>query len=128
MSGKTVIPLIDLVFLTLGSVLAAMTQMERIEAIPVAVARVGAGGASIRRGPLDVVTVTGDGLTCNGQPVTEEQLGSRLGGRPVVLRAHRALATERTLAVLDRIARTAADVSLEVRRDAETDEQGERRP
>ncbi len=63
MNGKTMVPLIDLVFLTLGSILAAMTQMERVEAIPVAVAQVAGSGQAVQRGEFDVVTVTARGVT-----------------------------------------------------------------
>ena len=115
MSGKTIVPLIDLVFLTLGSVLAAMTQMQRVESIPVAVSRVGAGAAATPDGQFDVVALTGQGLTWNGQAVAEEQLPDKAAGKNVVLRAQRDLPTERTLGVLAGLTRAADKVSLEVR-------------
>ena len=115
MTGKTMVPLIDLVFLTLGSVLAAMTQMERVEAIPVAVARVVGGSGKIQRGEFDVVTVTAEGVRLGDRAVGEERLADEVAGRRVVLRAARDLPTERTLAVLARIAEAASEVSIEVR-------------
>lgn len=115
MTGKTMVPLIDLVFLTLGSILAAMTQMERVESIPVAVAEVGGTSARLQRGTFDVVTVTPAGVTVGKRAVAEEDLAGEVAGRRVVLRAARGLPTGRTLAVLARIAGVASEVSIEVR-------------
>ena len=115
MTGRTMVPLIDLVFLTLGSILAAMTQMERVEAIPVAVAEVSGAAARLQRGQFDVVTVTADGVTVGGRAVAQEDLAGEVADRRVVLRAARDLPTERTLGVLAIIAEVASEVSVEVR-------------
>ena len=58
--AKAILPLIDLVFLTLGSVLAMMTQMERVTAMPVTLAEVGQGSAVVQRGDFDVLTVSAE--------------------------------------------------------------------
>ena len=115
MTGKTMVPLIDLVFLTLGSILAAMTQMERVEALPIAVAEVGGGAAKVQRGTFEVVTVTADGLRVGDRAVDEDRLADEVAGRRVVLRAARSLPTQRTLEVLARIAEVASEVTIEVR-------------
>lgn len=115
MTGKTMVPLIDLVFLTLGSILAAMTQMERVEALPVAVAEVSGSAARLQRGTFDVVTVTAHGVRVGDRVVAEEDLAGEIANRRVVLRAAGGLPTERTLAVLARIADVASEVSIEVR-------------
>lgn len=117
MGARSLVPLVDLVFLALGSVLAAMTQMERVEAIPVAVARVGSGAAHVRRGEFDVVSLTPDGLSLNGQPVDQAHLPARVAARDVVLRADQSLPTQRTLSVLAALVRAGADVSLQVAQD-----------
>jgi len=117
MNGKTMVPLIDLVFLTLGSILAAMTQMERVEAIPVAVAQVAGAGQALQRGEFDVVTVTAQGVTVGKRVVDEANLAAEIAGRRVVLRADRTLPTQRTLAVLARITASASEVTIEVHRD-----------
>lgn len=117
MNAKTAIPLIDLILLTLGSVLAAMTQMQRIEAIDVDVARVGPGPVAVRRGEIRIVTVSDDGLTLDGQAVRREQLADALAGSEVVLRAERSLPTQRTLALLAELTRAAGSVSVEVEPD-----------
>ncbi|MFP4355572.1 MAG: ExbD/TolR family protein [Phycisphaerae bacterium] len=113
--SKSMLPLIDLVFLTLGSVLGAMTQMEQVESIPVDVSRVGKGAAVVNRGQFDVVAVTAEGLWHNGQKVDPIDLPSRVTGKRVVLRAEKTIPTQQTLDVLARLARSGADVSLEVR-------------
>ena len=117
MNGKTMVPLIDLVFLTLGSILAAMTQMERVEAIPVAVAQVAGSGQAVQRGEFDVVTVTARGVTVGKRVVDEARLAEEIAGRRVVLRIERTLPTQRALAVLARITDVASEVTIEVRRD-----------
>ncbi len=117
MTGKTMVPLIDLVFLTLGSILAAMTQMERVEAIDVAVSRVAGSGQAVQRGEFDVVTVTAHGVTVGKRAVDEDRLADEIAGRRVVLRAERTLPTQRTLAVLARITDAASEVTIEVQRD-----------
>ena len=115
MTGKTMVPLIDLVFLTLGSVLVTMTQMERVEAIPVAVAEVVGGAGKVQHGEFEVVTVTADGVRLGDRVVSDDHLAGEVDGRRVVLRAAADLPTERTLAVLARIAKAASEVSIEVR-------------
>jgi biopolymer transport protein ExbD len=119
--SKSMVPLIDLVFLTLGSVLAAMTQMEKVEALGVDVARVGAGQAVVEHGQLKVVTVDEDGLRLEGRPIAPEELARQVGPEKIVLRAQRALPTERTLQALADLADLRLDVVLEVTTHRETD-------
>jgi len=114
MCPKTILPLIDLVFLTLGSVLGAMTQMERVESIPVEVAKVGTGSAAVRHGKFEIIALNADGLTLNGKPAKLDELTGRLAGKEVVLRADRGLPTQRTLAVLGSLAGAGARVAVEV--------------
>ena len=116
--NKAIMPLIDLVFLTLGSVLAAMTQMEQVESIPVDVSRVGKGSAIVHRGEFDIVALTAEGLWHNGRQVLISQLPALVQGRRVVLRAEKSLPTQQTLQVLSTLSRSGAEVSLEVRQTA----------
>jgi biopolymer transport protein ExbD len=115
--SKSMVPLIDLVFLTLGSVLAAMTQMETVEALDIEVARVGTGQAIVQRGELAVVTVTEAGLTMEGQVIEPDEVAARIGPEKVILRAQRALATERTLQALGDLTQRGLNVVLEVTTD-----------
>jgi biopolymer transport protein ExbD len=113
-TGKMFVPLVDLVFLTLGSVLGAMTQMQRVEAIDVEVARVGAGSTVVRRGDLRVVTLAADGLTLDGERVEAEDFPRLLSGRSVLLRADRTLPNQRTFELLAELTRAGASVSVEL--------------
>ena len=112
---KAILPLLDIVFLTLGSVLACMTQMERVTALPVSVAKVGSGAASVQQGEFDILTLSVEGMALNGRPTSEEQLSGELEGRRVILRAEQSLPTERTLTVLAALVRAGAEVSVEVK-------------
>ncbi len=113
--GKAIVPLIDLVFLTLGSVLAMMTQMERVTAMPVSLAEVGKGSAIVQHGEFDVLTISEDGLAFNGDPVGIEQIESRLAGKRIALRADRKLAVERVWRVMARLHKAGCEVAAEVR-------------
>jgi biopolymer transport protein ExbD len=120
MNARMLVPLIDLVFLTLGSVLAAMTQMERVEAIPVQVATVGQGASAVRRDEPVILAVTAGGLTLGQKPLAAADLASAVAGKRVVLRADKSLPTQRTLAVLAQVIRAGADASLEVQTEPAT--------
>ncbi len=119
MGARSMLPLIDLVFLTLGAILAAMTQMERVTALPLDVARVGSGAAVVRQGRFSVLSVYNGGMTLDGELISRSQLHVAVAGRQIVLRAERALPTQVLLSVLAEMVRAGADVSLEVE---ETDE------
>jgi biopolymer transport protein ExbD len=115
MNARMMVPLIDLVFLTLGSVLVAMTQMERVEAIAVDVARVGRGAANVRRGELNVLSVTPGGVRLGQRVLSPAELPAAVAGKRVVIRADRSMPTQRTLAVLAEVLDAGADASIEVR-------------
>jgi biopolymer transport protein ExbD len=108
------VPLIDLVFLTLGSVLAAMTQMEHVEALAVDVARVGTGQAITQQGELRIVTLTDQGLELEGEKLTAGQIADRVGSEKTILRAQKSLPTEQTLQALADLAELRLNVILEV--------------
>ncbi len=114
MDIRAILPLIDFVFLTLGAILAAMTQMERITAMPVEIARVGPGAAVVRQGRFSVLTLRSDGMALDGVPITAEELPSVVTGRQLILRAERSLSPQTLLGVLADLLAAGADVSLEV--------------
>jgi biopolymer transport protein ExbD len=114
MDARAILPLIDLVFLTLGAILAAMTQMERVTALPVELAEVGPGAAVVRQGEFAVLTLRSDGMSLDGVAVTAETLPALVAGRSVIVRCERTLASERLLQVVADLMRVGADVSLEV--------------
>ena len=115
MQSRALIPMIDLVFLTLGGILAVMTQMEHVTSIPVEITRVGRGAAVVQQGRLSVVAMTRHGLTLDGQPTTRQKLVDEVAGRNIVLRADRELPTERTVGMVALLAKAGANVSLEVK-------------
>ncbi len=114
MRTQAMMPLIDLVFLTLGSVLAAMTQMERVTALPVELARVGQGAVVVQQGEFDVLVMKGTGIFLNDEPVDPNALRARLTGRRVVLRVERDLTAGRMMETLAMLHEVATEVSLEV--------------
>jgi len=114
MHAKSILPLIDLVFLTLGSILGIMSQMERVTALPVELARVGSGAAIVKHGAFSIITLTKNQLTLDGAPLSKEGLKHRVGGKDVVLRPDRSVPTGRTQEVLADLVRAGARVSLEV--------------
>ena len=112
MGARSIVPLIDLVFLTLGAILAAMTQMERVTALPVDVAQVGPGAAMIWQGDFSVLSLRADGMAIDGQPI--ETIPATVAGRQIVVRAERTLETQTLLEALAELVRLGAEVSLEV--------------
>jgi len=123
---KAILPLIDIVFLTLGSVLACMTQMERVTAMPVSVAEVGSGSAVVQQGKFEVLTLTPGGMTLNGKPVVAERFESELAGKRVVLRVDRDLPTGRVWKVMARLHRAGCDISAEVKESPATNQRNAR--
>ena len=115
MQAKAIVPLIDLVFLTLGSILGIMSQMERVTALPVDVVRVGQGAAVVKQGRFAVVCVTGDGITLDGKVVTVDDIAGRAGTKEVVLRVEQSIPTGRTQQILAGLFKAGLKVSLEVR-------------
>ena len=109
-----ILPLVDLVFLALGGVLACMTQMQVIRALPVDVACVGRGSAVVQHDSFKVLTLTREGMSLDGEPITEEQLPLRVSNERIVLRAHRQLPTQHTVIVLAKLAEAGAEVSIEI--------------
>ena len=115
MDNRGILPLIDLVFLTLGAILAAMTDMQVVHALPIDVATVGQGAAIVRQGQFAILVVEADRLTIDGQAVTMEDLASNLSVERVIVRADRKLETQRLLRVVAELARVGVEMSIEVR-------------
>ena len=114
MDSRSILPLIDMVFLTLGAILAAMTQMERVTALPVELAEVGPGAAVVRQGDFVILNLYEDGMALDGATVAAEDLAAMVIGRQVIVRCERKLASERLLQVVAELVAAGADVSLEV--------------
>ncbi len=115
MGPRHMLPLLDLVFLTLGAIVAAMTQMERVTTLPVELARIGPGAAVVTQGDLLVITVDQDGaIALDGVPIAEQQIGVSVRNRTVVVRADRRLPSETLLKILAELSRADAEVSVQV--------------
>ena len=114
MGMKAILPLVDMVFLGLGALLGVMTQMERVESIPVQIAQVGHDAAIVQQGDFRLLTLTSKGLTLDSRPITRTTLLSQSAGEDFVLRIQKDVPTEQTLKLLADLVGAGCDVSLEV--------------
>lgn len=114
-SQKVLLPLIDLVFLALGGILAAMTQMERVTTIPVDVTQVGPGAAMVKHGDFSIVTLTSEGMTFDGIAMSKDEITKKVANKTIVFKINKDLSTERMLNVLAELVRAGAQVSVEVK-------------
>jgi biopolymer transport protein ExbD len=114
MKTEILLPLLDIVFLSMGAVLAFMTQMERVPALDIELARVGSGAAVVQHGDFVAVSVTETEIYVDGRSVARENLAGQVSGRRCVLRAGRQVNTQRTLEVLSDLIRAGSDVALQV--------------
>ena len=115
MESRAIIPMIDLVFLTLGGILGVMTQMEIVTALPVDITRVGHGASVVQRGDFAILALGPEGMMLDGKPVAPKDLETAVAGREVVLRADEGLPTRDTLTVMADLVRMGVNVSLEVK-------------
>ena len=114
MKANAVIPLLDVLFLALGAILAQMTEMERVTVLPVDLEdRVGTA-AVVRTGTFLVVTLEATGPSVDGQRVDMSTLSERVRDHDVVARVDRGLPTGATLQLLALLRDAGATVELEV--------------
>lgn len=114
-SKIAILPFVDLVFLALGGVLACMSQMEIVNALPIEVAHVGKGAAVVQNDKFTVLTLTADGMRFDGEPITVDELSARAANKNIVLRADREIPTQNTMYVIALLAKSGAQVSVEVK-------------
>ncbi len=122
MNAKAMVPFIDIVFLTLGSLLGVMIEMRRVDALNIDISEVGRGGSVVTSRETRIVALTADGLHLDGTLVTPDILDEQLGGANVVLRADRTLSTETTLDTLATLSDVCAAVAVEVSHNAAPEE------
>jgi biopolymer transport protein ExbD len=114
MRAKELIPLLDVLFLALGAILAQMTEMERVTVLPVELEdRVGTAPV-LRTGEFAVLTLDTEGLALDGERLEESAAMARLRGRDVVARVDRRLPTGDALRLLAMLREAGAHVELEV--------------
>lgn len=119
---ESFIPFLDLIFLTLLSMLAIFseTSMDRMEAVNVELVTVGQGAEPRDTRPPTILTLTRDGALFLGRERIEAGVLKTLpANRPLVLRADAGVSYERVLRTLDEIKKTHREVLLEVRRAGE---------
>ena len=114
MDAKFMLPMADLALLTLGSVLAAMTEMEKVTAIPLEVAQVGRGAAVVQHGEFERLSLTPEGLMFKGQPITADQVGTQLSGKDIVLATSPSMPTGTTLRTVCDLYRVGCPTTVEV--------------
>ncbi|MHC4415562.1 MAG: ExbD/TolR family protein [Planctomycetota bacterium] len=108
------IPLIDLAFLSLGAVVAILSQSHLVRSLPVEVTEVGRGIAVISREAVTVITITTDGLYADGRPVALSELADAVNGRLVLLRVDRRVPTETLVGVMSVLAANDVELRIEV--------------
>jgi biopolymer transport protein ExbD len=109
------LPLVDLVFLTLGVIVAALTQMQHVTTLAVELAEVGPDAAEIRTDAIEVLALARDGTMSVGETVIDDsQLCEFVESASVVVRADRRLDVERLFEVLAELRRCGIGVSVEV--------------
>ncbi len=113
-SPKFILPLVDVVFLSLGGVLACMTQMVVIHAIPVEVAKVGGGATVVKHEKFSILTLSSEGMTLDGKPISKEEIPVKVAHRTVVLRVSKNLPAQDMLKTLADLVEAGTQVSLEV--------------
>ncbi len=111
---NTLPALLDIIFLTLGVILAAMSQMEKVSALPVEVTKIGSGAAVLKRGDFEVVTVTSKGLTMEGHPIERDELLRRAAGRDIVLRVQNDLPYAVAIRLIADLSEVGVSISSEV--------------
>jgi len=110
------LPLIDMVFLTMGTLLVLMTQMERVISIPVDFVKVGTGAVISKKidNPI-FVAVSFEGLFIGQEKVDVNGIKDRLKGKEVILRVDKQIPYGQAMKLVAVIKESARHISLEVK-------------
>ncbi len=114
MQARVFIPLIDMAFLSLGAVVAILSQTQLIRSLPIEITEIGRGIAAISREEVTVITIAHDGLYVDGDPVDLDALGGAVDGDLALVRADRQVPTERLVGVLAVLAAEGVEIRIEV--------------
>ncbi len=115
MNARSLIPLIDLGFLTLGAVVALLAQSEFVERLPIRLAE----GPPVERADVApehlVIDLTRDGLFIDGEAASLDAAVALVSDHrmAVIVRPERDLPADRLIDTLAAIAPHAAAVHLE---------------
>ena len=114
MQGRVFIPMIDLAFLSLGAIVAILSQTQLVRSLPVELTEVEEGIAAISRDQIAVITIAREGLFADGEPVALGELATRVGGRLALLRTDRRVPTESLIKVMSVLAAHHVELRIEV--------------
>ncbi len=114
MQGRVFIPMIDLAFLSLGAIVAILSQTQLVRSLPVELTEVEEGIAAISRDQIAVITIAREGLFADGEPVALGELATAVGGRLALLRTDRRVPTESLIKVMSVLAAHHVELRIEV--------------
>ena len=114
MRSLVFIPLIDLAFLSLGAVVAILSQTQLVRAFPVEITEVQRGIAVISRESVTVIAITENGVWVDGRPVAVEDLPGAVAGGLAVLRADRRVPAGTLIRVMGVLADHEVELRIEV--------------
>jgi len=118
LNARSMLPLIDLGFLTLGAVVALLAESSprKIEMIPVDLASASAGSSQLLdvREPV-VVTVTPGAILVGDQPSSLDSLVASINGRDVILQPDRGSDAQDLIVVMSTLTAAGIDVRLAVK-------------
>ncbi len=114
MQPRVLIPLIDLAFLSLGAIVAILSQTQLIRSLPVEVTQIGRGIAVITRDEVTIITIARDGLSVDGRTVGLDEIAGAVDGRLALVRVDRRVPTERLVTVMGVLAAHDVEIRIEV--------------
>lgn len=108
-SARWMIPMLDFVFLSLGGLVALLTQTEFIKTLPLRLAEASGAEAAAVDEAFDVVSITAEAVAVNGEVVPLAAVGALLSHETVVVRCDAVVGVERLIAVLGVLREAGAD-------------------
>lgn len=115
MKTQAILPLVDLGFLSLGAIVAVLTQTQLIDALPLELARDGEGIAPRVSESLPIVRIDETGVELDSEPIALGQLADVVKGDRVIVRTAGESTTQQLVDVLGALASAGIAAELEVR-------------
>jgi len=116
MRMEAMIPLLDMTCLTVGVLLVAMTEMQRVTTVPVDFVKVARDASVVKRvdSPL-FVAMSGDGVFVEKRRVRPEELRGLVAGRAIVLRVDSRIPYGEAMRLVGDMREVTKSIFLEVR-------------
>jgi len=113
---EAIIPLLDMTCLTVGVLLVAMTQMQKVITIPVDFVKVAKEASVCKKidAPL-FIAISKDGIFVEKKQTDVKQLKDIVSNREVVLRIDRRVPYGEVMKLVSEIKQNAKSINLEVR-------------